>query len=83
MISGIEHAVFEANMDCPNKRYAVKLITENDNKGKVIDYVAGASRIKMNPWRNSVPRCMSLKHRLGFDSGAGRFLTGSRMVGWK
>ena len=68
MIFGIERPIFEATVDCPNKRYAVKLITEYDNKGKVIDYVAGASRIKRSPWQKSVPSCMSLKHRLRFDS---------------
>lgn len=36
------YTIFEANVDCPNKRYLVKLITEYDDKGKVIDDVAGA-----------------------------------------
>ncbi len=36
------HTIFEANVDCSNKRYLVKLITEYDSEGKLIDYVAGA-----------------------------------------
>jgi len=36
------HTVFEATVDCPNKGYFIKLITEYDDKGKVIDYVASA-----------------------------------------
>jgi hypothetical protein len=36
------HTVFEANVDCSNKRYLGKLITEYNNNGKVIDHVAGA-----------------------------------------
>ncbi len=36
------HTVFEATVDCPNKRCLIKLMTEYDDRGKVIDYVAGA-----------------------------------------
>lgn len=36
------HTIFVATVDCPNKRCLIELITEYDNKGKVIDYVAGA-----------------------------------------
>ena len=36
------HTIFEANVDCSNNRYLVKFITEYDNRGKVIDHVAGA-----------------------------------------
>ncbi len=36
------HTIFIASVDCSNKKCLVKLITEYDTEGKVIDYVAGA-----------------------------------------
>ncbi len=36
------HDIISARVDCSNKRCLVELITEYDNQGKVIDYVAGA-----------------------------------------
>jgi hypothetical protein len=36
------HTILEVTVDCSSKRYLMKLITEYDTDGKVINYVAGS-----------------------------------------